>query len=367
MIDATDLSTDAGRREGLVRKLSADAIGALDILCVYIGDRLGLYSALADHPAVTSAELAVVSGVHERYVREWLEQQTVSGILEAESPDAPDDQRRYRLPPGHDEALVDESSLDFMASLAQGVVSCTAALEAVLEAFRTGAGVAYTAYGPDAHEGQARGTRARYEKLLTSRWLPAVPAVHARLQADPPARIADVACGYGHSTLAIARGYPKVLVDGIDLDQSSIDAARELLSASGLEDRVAFRHRDAADPDLAGRYDLVTLFEALHDMTHPVDVLKALRAMLAPGGCLFVADEKTAERFSSGACETERLAYGFSVLHCLPVGMQGENPAGTGTIMRPATVRRYATEAGFSQVAILPIEDKIWRFYLLTP
>jgi SAM-dependent methyltransferase len=367
MLDGADLGTDEGRREALVRKLSAAAIGALDLLCVYIGDRLGLYRTLAGRPALTSAELAGASGVHERYAREWLEQQTVSGILEAENPDAPDDERRYRLPPGHHEALVDESSLDFMASLAQGVVSCTPALEAVLEAFRTGGGVAYAAYGPDAHESQARGTRPLYEKLLTSRWLPAVPALHARLQTDPPARIADAACGHGHSTLAIARGYPNVLVDGIDLDEPSIAAARELLSASGLENRVAFHHRDAADPDLTGRYDLVTLFEALHDVTHPVAVLETLRAMLAPGGSLFVADEKTEERFSPDAGDVERLHYGFSVLHCLPVGMQGEHPAGTGTVMRPDTVRRYASEAGFARVEILPIEDKFWRFYLLTP
>lgn len=367
MIDAADLTTDERRRAALVRQLSADAVGALDLLCVYIGDRLGLYRALAGRPALTAAELAAASGVHERYAREWLEQQTVSGILEAENPEAPDDERRYRLPPGHDEVLVDESSLDFMASLAQGVVSCTPALNAVLEAFRTGAGVAYAAYGADAHEGQARGTRPLYEKLLATSWLPAVPALHARLQTDPPARIADVACGYGHSTIAIARGYPKVLVDGIDLDESSVDAARELLSESGLEDRVGFHHRDAADPELTGRYDLVTLFEALHDMTHPVDVLETMRAMLAPGGCLFVADEKTAERFSPDAGEIERLQYGFSVLHCLPVGMQGEDPAGTGTVMRPDTVRRYAAEAGFARVEILPIEDKFWRFYLLTP
>jgi SAM-dependent methyltransferase len=367
MADSADIKTDEGRRGTLVQKLSADAIGALDLLCVYIGDRLGLYRALAGRPAVTPAELSAASGVHERYAREWLEQQTVSGILETENPDASDEERRYRLPPGHDEVLVDESSLDFMASLVQGVVSCTPALEAVLEAFRTGTGVAYAAYGADAHESQSRGTRPLYEKLLTSRWLPAVPALHARLQADPPARIADVACGHGHSTLAIARGYPRVLVDGIDLDKSSIDAAHELLSGSGLEERVVFHNRDAADPDLTGRYDLVTLFEALHDMTQPVDVLDTLRAMLAPGGCVFVADEKAAEHFSPAAGETERLHYGFSVLHCLPVGMQGENPAGTGTVMRPDTVRRYAAEAGFGQVEILPIEDKFWRFYLLTP
>jgi 2-polyprenyl-3-methyl-5-hydroxy-6-metoxy-1,4-benzoquinol methylase len=367
MVEDVPGATDAQRRDALVRKLSADAIGALDLFCVYIGDRLGLYRVLAGRAAVTSAEFAAASGVHERYAREWLEQQTVSGILVTENPDASDDERRYRLPRGHDEVLVDESSLDFMASLAQSVVGCTPALDAVLEAFRTGAGVAYAAYGVDAHQSQARGTRPLYEKLLTSRWLPSVPAVHARLQADPPARIADVACGHGHSTLAIARGYPRVLVDGIDLDEPSIQEARELLSTSGLERRVAFHHRNAADPDLAGRYDLVTLFEALHDMSHPVDVLDTLRAMLAPGGWLLLADENAAERFEPDAGETERLQYGFSVLHCLPVGMQGENPAGTGTVMRPDTVRRYAADAGFARVEIVPIEDKHWRFYLLTP
>ncbi len=367
MSEPVEPRTDEGRREALVRKLTADAIGALDLIAVYLGDRLDLYRVLAQHPGATPSELASAAGLHHRYVREWLEQQTVSGILETANPAAPDDERRYRLPPGHDEALLDESSLDFMAPLAQGVVSCTPALEAVLEAFRTGAGVPYAAYGPDAHESQGRGTRPLYEKLLTSRWLPAVPALHSRLQADPPARVADVACGHGHSTLAIARGYPKVLVDGIDLDEPSITAARGLLAGTDLEDRVAFHHRDAADPELSGRYDLVTLFEALHDMSYPVDVLRTLRGMLAEGGCVFVADERTAERFSPDAGDAERLHYGFSVLHCLPVGMVGENAAGTGTVMRPDTVRRYVAQAAFTQFEILPIEDKFWRFYLLTP
>ncbi|MFZ0088684.1 MAG: class I SAM-dependent methyltransferase [Solirubrobacteraceae bacterium] len=357
--------TDEERCEALVRKLTADAIGALDLMSVYLGDRLGLYRALAEHESVTPRELASAAGLHTRYVREWLEQQTVSGILETENPEAADDDRRYRLAPGHDEALLDESSLHFMASLAQGVVSCTGPLETLVDAFRTGAGVPYAAYGTDASESQARGTRALYERLLTSEWIPAIPRVHRRLQDDPPARIADVACGHGHSTLAIARGYPKVLVDGIDLDASSIVAARGLLARSELGDRVAFHHRDAGDPDLSARYDVVTLFEALHDMSYPVDVLRTLRGMLVEGGCVLVADEKTAERFSPDAGDTERLQYGFSVLHCLPVGMVGVNAAGTGTVMRPDTLRRYASDAGFAGVEIQPIEDKFWRFYVL--
>ncbi|MBV9167312.1 MAG: class I SAM-dependent methyltransferase [Solirubrobacterales bacterium] len=367
MSETAHFTPAASRRDELVDQLFASAVGALDLLCVYVGDRLGLYRALTARPSMNSAELAAATGIHERYAREWLEQQTVSRILETENPHATDGRRRYCLPQGSAEVLVDESSPDFMAALAQAVVGCTPALQAVLDAFRTGDGVSYGTYGRDASESQARGTRPLYEKLLTTQWLPSVPALHARLQADPPARVADVACGWGHSSLAIARGYPKVLVDGVDLDEPSIVAAREMLAGSGLEDRVVFHHRDAADAELSGRYDLVMVFEAIHDMPYPVDVLRTLRGMLANDGLVFVADERTAERFSQDAEETERLQYGFSVLHCLPVGMLGDGAAGTGTVMRPDTLRRYATAAGFAACEILPIEDRFWRFYLLTP
>jgi 2-polyprenyl-3-methyl-5-hydroxy-6-metoxy-1,4-benzoquinol methylase len=367
MTDGEHLSAAESRRQALAERLLADTIGALDLLSVYIGDRLGLYRALAGRSGLTPAELAAVAGIHARYAREWLEQQTVSGILLVENPEAAEQERRYCLPSGHDEALVDESSLDFVAPLAQAVVGCTSALEAVLDAFRSGNGVPYGSYGRDASESQARGTRPLYEKLLTTRWLPAVPALHARLQADPPARVADVACGHGHSAVAIARRYPKVLVDGVDLDERSIEAARALLAGSGVEDRVAFHNRDAADSELSSRYDLVTIFEALHDMSYPVDVLQTVRGMLTTGGRVFLADELTAERFSPEAGERERLSYGFSVLHCLPVGMVGSGAAGTGTVMRPDTMRRYARDAGFSACEVLPIEDKYWRFYLITP
>jgi len=165
--------------------------------------------------------------------------------------------------------------------------------------------------------------------------------------------------------LAIARAYPKVHVDGIDLDKASIDRARELLPGSGLEDRVVFHHADAADPGFSAKYDLVTIFEALHDMSYPVEVLRTLRRLLAEGGSLIVGDERTAERFSLDAGPIERLYYGFSVLHCLPVGMIGDDPAGTGTVMRESTVRQYAAEAGFG-FEVLSIENDFWRFYRLS-
>jgi 2-polyprenyl-3-methyl-5-hydroxy-6-metoxy-1,4-benzoquinol methylase len=350
------------RREALVERLFMATVAAWDVLAVYIGDRLGLYRALVERGPSSPGELAGALGLSERYVREWLEQQATSGVVDVDL-----DSGRYSLPPGHDEALLDGSSLNFIAPIGQLVVACARPIDAVLEAFRTGEGVPYAEYGADLHEGQARFTRPMFERLLTEEWLPGVPEVHERLLADPPARVADVACGEGHSSLAIARGYPKVHVDGIDLDAASIEAARRHLAGSGLEERVKFLLRDAGDHELAGSYDLVYIHEALHDMSYPVRVLSACRRLLADDGSVIVGDERVPDEFAPPGDELERFYYGFSVLHCLPVGMVGDGAAGTGTVMRADTVRRYADEAGFNGFEVLPIENDFYRFYRLTP
>jgi SAM-dependent methyltransferase len=355
------------RRDELAERLFGSALGALDLLCVYLGDRLGLYRALADAGTSTSAELASAAGVNERYAREWLEQQAVAGIIEVEDPNASAAERRYDLPAGHDEVLLEADSLNHMAPMAQALVACTLPIHAVMAAFRTGDGVPYADFGADLHEGQARFTQPLFHNLLATDWFPAVSAIHDRLSNDPPARVADIACGLGRSSIAIARGYPKVSVDGIDLDRASIERAEQLLATSGVGDRVEFFCQDAADPDLSGRYDLVTIFEALHDMSYPVDALRSARGLLTDGGCVLVADERAAERFAPDAGDVERLYYGFSVLHCLPVGMVGANAAGTGTVMREDTVRSYAEQAGFTGFEVAPIDNDFWRFYLLTP
>jgi ubiquinone/menaquinone biosynthesis C-methylase UbiE len=354
------------RRDALVERLFGAAVEMWDVLSLYVGDRLGLYRALAERGPSTSAELAAALGLSERYVREWLEQQATSGILELEAAGDPA-ARRYLLPPGHDEALVDATSLDCIAPLGQLMVACARPVDALLDAFRSGEGVPYADYGLDLHEGQARFTKPMFDQLLTTEWLPAAPEVHERLLADPPARVADVACGEGHSSLAIARGYPKVRVDGIDLDPASIAAARRHLAAADVGDRVEFHLRDAADPELAGSYDLVYIHEALHDMSYPVDVLSACRRLLTEGGKVIVGDENVPDAFAPPGDAIERFYYGFSVFHCLPVGLVGEGAAGTGTVMRADTVRRYAEEAGFRRVEILPVENDFYRFYLLAP
>jgi 2-polyprenyl-3-methyl-5-hydroxy-6-metoxy-1,4-benzoquinol methylase len=352
------------RRDALVDRLFTSAIGAFDLFSVYVGDALGLYRALAERGPLTAEELADAAGIHERYSREWLEHQAASAFLEVEQ-DA--DVPRFRLPEGHDEALLDVSSLSYIAPLARSVLASIRPIDRLLDAVRRGGGVPYADYGEDLHESQAAFTRPLYENLLGKEWLPLVPGVHERLLADPPARVADVACGQGRSSIEIARAYPTVHVDGIDADGASIARARENVVGTGVEDRVVFHERDAAGVDLAGRYDLVTIFEALHDMSYPVEVLRTARTLLAGGGAVLIGDERAEEAFSAPAGDRERLYYGFSFFHCLPVGMVGAGAAGTGTVIRPGTVRRYAEEAGFSTCEMLPIENQYWRFYLLRP
>jgi len=239
-------------------------------------------------------------------------------------------------------------------------------LEQLLEAYRTGQGVPYEAYGEDTREGIGALNRPMFVNQLAD-WLAAIPEVDGRLRAQPAARVADIACGTGWSSIAIARAYPDVTVDGFDLDAASIATARQNIAATDLADRVHPAVRDAADPDLSGRYDLVTIFEALHDMDYPVQALQTARRLLTDGGCVVIGDERVAERFAAPGDELERFNYGWSVLHCLPVGMTHADSAGTGTAIRPDTVRAYAAEAGFRRVDVLPIEHDFWRFYRLVP
>jgi 2-polyprenyl-3-methyl-5-hydroxy-6-metoxy-1,4-benzoquinol methylase len=350
----------------LVERLVGGVLGMIDVQMTYVGDRLGLYRALAERDA-TAADLASATGCDQRYVREWLEQQAVAGIIDVDDVTLPATERRYRLPAAYAEVFTDSDSLSYMAPFARMMVGIARQLPAVLEAFRSGGGVPYGDYDLDFCEGQADMNRTMFVNQLASEWLPAVPDVRDRLLADPPARVADVACGTGYSTLTLARAYPNCHVEGTDLDETSIRLARENLAVTDLGDRVGFEVRDAAEPGAAARYDLVTVFEAVHDMSRPVAALRGVLAMLAPGGCAIVADERVAETFTAPGDEVEQLMYGYSVLACLPMGMAERPSAMTGTAMRPDTLRDYARQAGFGEVEVLPIENDFWRFYRLNP
>ena len=356
---------DQTQRDALVERLFKSTIDALELLHVYLGERLGLYRALAARGPLTAGGLASAAGINERYAREWLEQQAVSGILIVEPGPEGTYHRQYRLPDGHAEVLLDADSLNFLVPLARGVVGIAAVMPDVMEAFRTGGGVPYEAYGPDMRGSISGLNRPMFVNQLGRDWLPAVPDIDNRLRGQPPARVADVGCGTGWSSIAIASAYPLARVDGLDLDVASIEEARLNAKRAGLADRVKFEVRDAADPSLAGTYDLVTAFETIHDMSNPVGALRAMRGLAKDTGVVVIADERVAEEFVAPGDELERFMYGWSAVHCLAVGMVQQPAAGTGTVMRPSTLRQYARDAGFADIEILPIKHDFWRFYRL--
>jgi SAM-dependent methyltransferase len=349
-------------RDDFAGKLEQSALGYLDVLSIHLAQRLGLYESLAEGPA-TSQELSARAGISERYAREWLEQQATSGIVAA---DVDRDPVTFTLPAGHVEVLLDVDSLSYTGASVSYLYTITNAFDQVVEAFRTGGGVPYEAFGADNVEGQGSSNRVVFLTTLPNDWLPNIPPLHERLRADPPARVVDVGCGAGWSSIAMAKAYPTITVDGFDPDATSIELARKHAAAEGVDDRVRFFQEDGA---LVARapFDVASAFECVHDMARPVEVLGAVRASLADDGAMLVVDERTRDRFTGEPDPLERYLYGWSIFECLPTGMYEQPSAGTGTVMRASTLEGYARDAGFTRFEVLPIEHDSFRLYLLQP
>jgi 2-polyprenyl-3-methyl-5-hydroxy-6-metoxy-1,4-benzoquinol methylase len=260
--------------------------------------------------------------------------------------------------------LADPDDVRYRAFNGVEVVRAARWLPQLVEAFRTGGAPPPLSWAP---EGRADYNRATFLNLLGTQWLSAIADVDRRLRSEPAARVADLACGPGWSSIAMAQAYPLVRVDGFDLDPDVIAAARRNAEQAGLSGRVTFAATDASDAGVSGRFDLVTIFEALHDMSQPVTALRAARGMLRTPGWVIIADELVEDEFTAPASDRERYHYGWSVVSCLPAAMGDPGTAATGAVMRPATLRRYAQEAGFRGVEVLPLETEDWRFYRLTP
>ena len=357
--ETPELTADA-----FAERLFGSALGSLELLSVYLGDRLGWYRSLAEDGPATAAELVARAGGHPRYAREWLEQQATCGILTVTHDG--EGALRFRLPPGAAEVLTDQSSLAYMAPLSRQLVAAATQLPALLAAYRDGGGVGWAEFGAGAREGQADMNRPWLEGALPGA-LASVEQVHSVLS-RPGARIADIGCGGGWSTIALARAYPDAVVEGFDIDAPSVDLARSNAAEAGLEDRVRIHLADASALAAGQDHDAIFAFECIHDMPRPIEVLAAARRALRPGGAVIVMDEAVADSFTAPGDDVERLMYGISLLVCLPDGMAHPDTVATGTVMRYDTLRDYALRAGFSDVEVLPITDfGFWRFYRLQP
>jgi 2-polyprenyl-3-methyl-5-hydroxy-6-metoxy-1,4-benzoquinol methylase len=248
------------------------------------------------------------------------------------------------------------------------IASVGGVLPALLEAFRTGDGVSWGRYGDDMREAQAAANRPLFLSVVGQEWLASIPDIHDRLTAEPPARVADLGCGEGWLSIGLATAYPMTRVVGVDADPASIEAAQRHAHEANLSDRVRFERGDAADLAAGEPFDLVLIFEALHDLSRPVEVLRSARELLSPDGALIVVDERTADSFVGIALDNpiERFLYAVSTTVCLPNSLVEQPSAAVGTVIRASTVDRFAAEAGFVSTAVLPIEHDMFRVYRLT-
>jgi SAM-dependent methyltransferase len=348
-------------------RLFGTGLAAFEATIIALGRQLGLYPALAERGPSTAAELAEATAIDPRYAREWLEQQAVAGWIDVAG-DAGEDpeHRRYALSPAGQECLLRPESLASVGPLFDFVAAVGPILPAVADAFRTGGGVPYADYG--IHDAQGDFNRPVFVNLLTTEWLPALPGFAERLASAAPPAVVEIGCGEGWAAIAIATAWPNVRVDAYDLDDASIAAARQHATDAGVSDRVRFEVADVTNPDAfpADAYDLVLAFEMIHDLARPQQALATMRRMGTADAAYLVVDERVAEQFEAPTENPiERLFYAASVLHCLPVGMADKPSAGTGTVMRPDTLRRYATDAGFTDLDVLPIEHDLFRLYRL--
>ncbi|MBV9293895.1 MAG: methyltransferase domain-containing protein, partial [Frankiales bacterium] len=272
---------DEARLEQFMGKAVTDMAAASTVLMMTIGDKVGLYKALAGAGPITSEALAKKTGLHERYVREWLGNQTASGYVTYDPASA-----SYELPEEHAFALADEDSPVFLGGVFDVFGAMWAAEERVVDAFKTGNGIGWHEQHPRLFRGTERFFRPGYKANLTSAWIPALTGVEDKLRAG--ASVADVGCGHGASTILMAQEYPKSTFVGFDYHDGSIEAASKSAAAAGVADRVSFEVAKASD--YPGSYDLICFFDCLHDMGDPVGAAEHARAALNPGGTVLLVE-----------------------------------------------------------------------------
>jgi 2-polyprenyl-3-methyl-5-hydroxy-6-metoxy-1,4-benzoquinol methylase len=348
----------------LPQRLFDATIGTLELYAVHLGVELGLYETLDRHGPLTAPALAERAGIDARYAAEWLEQQAVAGYLHVATPGSRET-RTYAFPAEFRGVLVDPLDGEHLAPFATMIAGIGGVLEDLVEAYRTGAGVPYERYGAAFRRGQGAINRPAFSADLVKEWLPEVDGVSERLAAG--GRLVDLGTGLGWSAIAVKSTWPNAEVIGLDLDVASVAEARGHAAQAGVD--VSFEvPADELASDLAslGPIDVVTILEALHDMARPVEVLANVRAALADGGIVVIADEAVAPTFTAPGDETERMMYGWSVTHCLPACRVHDHSLALGTVLRSATVAELAAAAGFGSCEIVDVDAGFFTIYRLT-
>lgn len=320
--------------------------GVLDFGAVWhaalvgIGDRLGLYRALAEGGPQNSAELAEATGTQERYVREWLRAQAAGGYIDY---DAQSD--RYHMSPEQVAVLVNEDSPAFLVGAFQGAVAGIKAAPKVEQAFRSGGGVGWHEHDHDLFHGTERLFRPGYLENLAANWIPALDGVADKLERG--ARVADIGCGYGASTLIMAKAYPNSEFVGFDYHADSVDAARRRAAETGVGDNIRFEQAGATD--FAGEYDFIAAFDCLHDMGDPVGVARHVHDQLRRDGTWMMVEPFAGDAVQDNLNPVGRAFYSVSTLVCTPCSLSQEVGYGLGAQAGEARLREVVTAGGFRE------------------
>jgi SAM-dependent methyltransferase len=325
----------------LVGKLVGDLGAAIAGASILLGDRLGLYRAMADGAWVTSSELAKKTGLHERYVREWLSAQAASGYIDYDPA-----RDVFSLSPEQAMTFAEEGSPAFFAGAFDVVQSTYLDEPKVAEAFRTGKGVGWHEHSKCLFSGTERFFRPGYNANLVSSWIPSLDGVEQKLNAG--AKVADVGCGHGASTIVMAQAYPKSQFFGFDYHVPSIERARVLAKEAGVSDRITFMQASAKDFP-AKEYDLVAFFDCLHDMGDPVGAGRHVKETLAKDGVWMIVEPFAHDQLKDNLNPVGRVFYGASTFICTPASLSQEVALGLGAQAGERRLRQVATEAGFTR------------------
>jgi 2-polyprenyl-3-methyl-5-hydroxy-6-metoxy-1,4-benzoquinol methylase len=374
---------DAPRRDPERRDVDPDRLKATSLLVfsklegavtasmIHLGDRLGLYRALADGPpgGYTSAELAAVAGLAERWVREWLHNQGAARIVDVhlDAPTQVPGVERFSLSPEGIAVLADEEHPAFGMGLFHRMPSMVGGVDMVIESFRTGLGFDYDAHGIDGAVGIERAFAPWMKRFLVPDVLPKVQGMLARLHRG--AAVADVGCGAGLAVLAMAEAFPESSFVGYDISQHALIRAREHQAQAGLNN-ARFADPRAEPLPADGSLDLVTTFDCIHDMTHPFEVMQAIRGAVRDDGAWLLVDIKGRDTFGENVEKNPMasLMYGISVLSCMSSALSEPDGAGLGTLGLPEKVAaRMASDAGFTRFRKLDVDHAVNAFYEVRP
>jgi 2-polyprenyl-3-methyl-5-hydroxy-6-metoxy-1,4-benzoquinol methylase len=339
---ATATPIDEERLNALLGQAVVEFGATVNAALVVIGDRLGLYRALAADGPLSSSDLAQRTGTAERYVREWLNAQAASGWVDYDAVSG-----RYAMSPEQALMFADPASPAFVAGGFQLALGSADARDHIAEAFATGTGYGWHEHTHDVFDGCQRFFEPGYRANIVQSWIPALDGVQEKLSRG--GRVADIGCGHGASSIVIAQGYPNATVDGSDYHAGSIAEAERMAAEAGVADRVRFTVAGADALPAAG-YDLVTSFDCLHDMGDPAGTARQVRAALAPDGVWMIVEPRAGDSVEENLNPVGRAYYAFSTLLCTPSSLAQEGGLALGAQAGEARLREVLQSAGFTRV-----------------